>query len=82
MELPFWHEYAACRGMETSDFYPQQGQNAVARRAREICAQCPVVQACLADALATPPHADWGIRGGTTESQREQMRRMALEEAG
>lgn len=46
------------------------------RLAVDICSVCPVVDACLAYALAAPPsRPEVGVWGGTTDSQRARMRR-------
>jgi WhiB family redox-sensing transcriptional regulator len=72
-----WRERAACArpGIDPEWFFPEQGKSA--RRAKRICARCPVQAPCLADALAVPPHLDDGIRAGTTARERERLRRRA-----
>lgn len=72
-EIPAWHGEAACRpelwaGRERPDFFAGPPG-----RARAVCDSCPVVEACLAEALANP----WmlGVWGGTTERQRLAIRR-------
>ena len=42
--------------------------------AKAICDTCPAKDACLTDALATQREHDWGIRGGTTDTERRKMR--------
>jgi WhiB family transcriptional regulator, redox-sensing transcriptional regulator len=61
--------------MPTALFYPLAGQNALADAAKLVCAQCPVLEDCLADALRMPVTADWGVRGGMTEQERQRERR-------
>ncbi len=74
-----WRQRAACArpGIDPDVFFPLKGGSA--RRARRICASCPVQVPCLADALATSPWDDvsGGIRAGTTARERERMRRRA-----
>jgi WhiB family redox-sensing transcriptional regulator len=74
-----WRQWAACArpGIDPEVFFPPKGGSA--RRARRICASCPVQAPCLADALATSPWDDvhGGIRAGTTARERERMRRRA-----
>lgn len=63
---------AKCNGTELDLFYPRQGDNG--RNGKRFCQSCPVIQECLATALATDPMDDWGIWGGTTEAERRKMR--------
>ena len=44
-----WRKHAACRGMDTNLFYPEQGYNGHAkqRQAQAVCAACPVKAECL-----------------------------------
>jgi WhiB family redox-sensing transcriptional regulator len=42
------------------------------RQAKEICKECPLIKDCLAYALKYDEHGIWG---GTTEQDREKIRR-------
>ncbi|NUK71097.1 WhiB family transcriptional regulator [Streptomyces lunaelactis] len=70
---------ALCKGIEPELFFPERGDRRTAALAREICAQCPVAAACLADALAIEGSAGhamrFGIRGGTTPEERYTIHR-------
>jgi len=66
-----WKSDAACRGIDTGIFFPDS--EADAGIALEVCATCPVRQACLDFALRT--RQDDGIWGGHTEAERRRMRR-------
>ena len=66
-----WKADAACRDLETDLFFPASDEDA--GPALEVCASCPVREACLAFALAT--RQDDGIWGGTTEADRKRIRR-------
>ena len=59
----------ACRSIPNPDvFFPEDGDEVGAARAKRICAGCPVRSACLALALATDePH---GIFGGLDPTER------------
>jgi WhiB family transcriptional regulator, redox-sensing transcriptional regulator len=72
-----WQHRAACAapGVDPELFFPTPGQHGKAARAKRICDRCPVKAPCLADALATPPSEDHGIRAGTTPQERRQLRR-------
>ena len=65
-----WRTQAACRGVEPAVFYPAKVDTITRARALAYCQSCAVVDACLADALATPPEFDHGIRGGLSRKQR------------
>lgn len=76
-----WMADAACSGKPTDVFFPQVAEGAEARgmhlrveyaRAKRICADCPVIDDCLAYALAT--HQAHGIWGGLTPRVRQDMR--------
>ena len=57
-----WRDDAACRGLDTDVFFPLTDEDA--GPAKEICATCPVREACLEFALQTR-QAD-GVWGGLT----------------
>jgi len=72
-----WARRAACRGPEASLFYPPAAaeprveREARERRAKAICAVCPVREPCLAVALDTrEPHGIWG---GLNETERQAL---------
>ncbi|MCF3102953.1 WhiB family transcriptional regulator [Streptomyces roseoverticillatus] len=70
---------ALCAAVEPELFFPVRGDHATANLAREICARCPVIEACLADALKMEggrSHSNrFGIRGGLSPNQRYQLAR-------
>jgi WhiB family redox-sensing transcriptional regulator len=63
-----WRKHAACRGMDTSLFYPESGFNGQKkqRQAQAVCAACPVKAECL-QALG---RYSGGIVGGQTTAER------------
>lgn len=68
---------AACRGKSVSLFYPSHTHKNVSRRqevllGKELCSKCAVALGCLDYALHYEP---LGIWGGTTEVEREILRR-------
>lgn len=63
-----WTERAACRGLDTKEFYAYD--EAKQRQAKRVCAECPVVVECLAYALA---NNEQGVWGGATENERRRM---------
>jgi len=71
-----WRNYAACRGTDPDLFFPTAEAGPVYRRqvaaAKSLCAGCPVVSMCLAEALVRMPD---GIAGGLTAGERRATRR-------
>lgn len=69
MDLWEWQYQGACRDVDTSMFFHPEGERGAARvirtnRAKAICAECPVRQACLDHALAVrEPYGIWGGLG-------------------
>lgn len=75
--LPAWAEHAACRGMPVEQFFPGAGGGddvAKVSAARKVCSGCPVLEDCLAWAVA---HVERGFWGGTTERERQAIRASA-----
>lgn len=70
-----WRGRAACRTADPDLFFPDQGDYVTTRAAVAVCHGCPVVDACLADAVAMGER--YGIRGGLTAVQRRASRRPA-----
>jgi WhiB family redox-sensing transcriptional regulator len=68
--VPWWRD-AACRHTDSEMFFPSDGDNEGVGDARRVCARCPVVTQCLQDALIYDNR--YGVRGGTTPSQRSRM---------
>ena len=72
----------ACANTDTEAFFPEKagGPTGDVKQAKRICLTCPVLDECLDYALHAQPHV-YGIWGGTTEGQRNRLRRQAREEA-
>lgn len=69
-----WTGRAACRGLPTSWWYPQQGDPTAP--ALEICATCPVLAECREWVTKDPdPLGHQGIAGGLTAKRRRQLRK-------
>ena len=67
-----WQDKAACVGMDSSVFL--SGVTSRVNIAKAVCATCPVIQECLAFALANEdyePHVYGGMTG-------EERKRIAL----
>jgi len=64
-----WRELAACRGTDLEVFFPGRGESA--GPARQVCAACPVRQACLDYAITNG--IVHGIWGGLTGRERRAL---------
>ena len=72
-----WRADAACRFCSPDLFFPA-GTTGPAEHeveaAKAVCSACPVQSACLLYALQT--RQDFGIWGGTTQEERQALRRL------
>lgn len=71
-----WQLRGACRGMDSALFFHPAGERGPAREIREshakrICGSCPVLEQCRAYALAV--HEPYGVWGGLSESERDDI---------
>jgi WhiB family redox-sensing transcriptional regulator len=64
-----WQEKAACLKSSPELFFYELGE----KKAKEVCAECPVSKECLAAYLFEP----YGVFGGLNPSERENLRRRA-----
>lgn len=68
-----WITQAACKGMDTNDFFPERGYVQTAAAAKKVCwTQCPVREQCEKYALVAG--VKQGIYGGRTEEERRKLR--------
>lgn len=70
-----WLRNAACAGKGLELFYGPDGERQPEReirerKAKEICAVCPVLPTCLEDALIPGETRQYGVRGGMTAEER------------
>jgi WhiB family redox-sensing transcriptional regulator len=65
-----WRANAACRGMDTDEFFP--GRGASVAPAMAVCAGCPVATECHNEAMTDPTIS--GIWGATSHRQRRAAR--------
>lgn len=68
---PQWEERAACRGTDTTAFYPTLGGSTAA--AKKICGRCPVEEECLRGALDR--NERFGVWGGMSTRERRKLKR-------
>ena len=62
----------SCRGLDPELFFPERGGNDTAQQALAVCHTCPCRDACLGWAIANEAYGIWG---GTTESERQRIRK-------
>lgn len=67
-------EGAACAGLDTNLFFPDMHDVASLPLYRKMCADCPVFDTCLEWSVV---HERYGIWAGTSENEREKIRRHA-----
>lgn len=72
-----WEARARCLGTDPEAFYPEKGKPTTG--ARGICAKCPVATECLEAALER--NDQWGVFGGKSLRQRNQIRKQRREGA-
>ena len=70
---PEWFDEAVCAQVDANLWFPDKGKRGSAAKA--ICRTCPVIDACLAHALADP--SIQGIWAATSEKERAKLRREA-----
>ncbi len=59
-----WMDEGLCGQVDPDLWYPEDGNAAQAKRAKQVCRGCPVRAECLAYALdAAEEHGVWGGRG-------------------
>ena len=85
-----WQDRARCRGQNTDLFYPVGSVSddggttkQLVINARRFCRPCRVRRHCLLYALSLPQVLDHGVWGGTSQNDREEIRRgrLTVEEA-
>jgi WhiB family transcriptional regulator, redox-sensing transcriptional regulator len=79
-----WQERASCRGEDVVLFFGPDGERQPERdirerKARQICAACPVRAECLTYAVSRPEK--YGIWGGLNEDERAAERRRRMRRA-
>ena len=67
---PAWMNDAACAD-SPENFFPLPNEMAAAKRAKAVCAGCPVKSDCLAYAMTNDLRGIWG---GTGERERRRVR--------
>ena len=65
-----WKERGRCKGIEPEIFYPEDDEDE-GIEAKDICALCPVREACLEHAIAAREKV--GVWGGYTARERRRL---------
>lgn len=73
-----WQMRAACRGIDSTVFFHPDRERGTAKasrdaRAKEVCQDCPVIEACRRHALAA--QEPYGVWGGMTVDERRAVLR-------
>ena len=63
-----WMESALCRRVDPDVFHPHGADTS--QRAKDVCAECPVIRECLDHAIAQ--HEESGVWGGMTAKERKE----------
>ncbi|WP_419918371.1 WhiB family transcriptional regulator [Candidatus Poriferisocius sp.] len=66
-----WMAYGKCAGKSTRDFFPSTGLGV--EKARKVCQECLVQEACLNYALSN--RIRYGVWGGRSERERRRLLR-------
>jgi WhiB family redox-sensing transcriptional regulator len=71
-----WQLDAACAGLDTSLFYQADNERGSSvrlreRKAKAICARCPVISNCLKEALKN--NEPYGVWGGMSADERYRL---------
>ena len=71
-----WQLDAACAGLDTALFYQADNERGSSvrmreRKAKAICAQCPVITNCLKEALRS--NEPYGVWGGMSADERYRL---------
>lgn len=64
---------ALCAQVDPELFFPLQGDADSAQVAKQICTKCPLITACLSEAILT--NSNDGIWGASTPKDRQKIRR-------
>jgi WhiB family redox-sensing transcriptional regulator len=71
-----WQLDAACAGLDTSLFYQADNERGSSvrlreRKAKAVCARCPVISNCLKEALKN--NEPYGVWGGMSADERYRL---------
>lgn len=66
-----WRLEGTCRDIDPELFFPERSNGPEAKAAKKTCAQCPVVDQCLAEAVEQG--IEFGVWGGTTYADRRRL---------
>ena len=68
-----WREFGRCRGVDPGVFHPEEDDEVAEARAKAVCAECPVREACLEHALTHRERL--GVWGGLSQRERRRVLR-------
>jgi WhiB family redox-sensing transcriptional regulator len=77
IDMPSWTASAACADADPRDFHPETGNPGAERRAKMVCAECPVQLKCLDWQMSyedgRSKYAREGIYGGLNPFERANL---------
>lgn len=71
---PAWMAEGRCAEVDPALFFAEHRGDRHATVAKTICANCEVRDKCLDYAMGVQPDFDYGVWGGTTETERKRLR--------
>lgn len=74
-----WASRGLCQGYDLDVFFTESKSGM--KRAKQICAGCPVRPECLAEALRAENDSRFGVSGGLTASERSRLVKSRAEPA-
>lgn len=66
-----WADRAACRGRSVNDFFTTDKRRV--EQIKNVCASCEVRNLCLDEALRAEDTSRYGIYGGLTAAERDEL---------
>lgn len=68
-----WAARAACAGRDVDEFFTTDKRRV--EQIKNLCAVCPVRDRCLAEALRAEDTSRYGVFGGMTAAERDELAR-------
>jgi hypothetical protein len=73
-----WQDAANCASADPELMFPDKGNHTASKMARQICANCDVIEFCLDDALKNPE--PYGYRAGYSPKELRALRHKSRDE--
>ena len=69
--LPYFIADGICAQTDPEEFFPAKGDSDTVKRAKAVCAECPVKAECLEAALEN--REQYGVWGGLNVTERQRL---------